>query len=161
VDWRERIRKQSDHYRKVAPFYATTRTLLEDCLAVEGDSLSALNVQILHKVCAFLSIRFRPLILSAMNLEMKGIEGAQALAIFLTKSVGASEYVNPPGGGGLYESESFAANGLRLTIKPLVHFPYACGPYPFTPHLSILDVLMWNSPVAIKTYLDSLRLQER
>jgi hypothetical protein len=156
-DWRERIRRQVEHYRKRAPHYRATRELLEDCLCVRDSSLSALNVAVLSKLCRFLGLRFEPKVLSQMPIVLDGVAGAEELAIRLTRAVGADEYVNPPGGRDLYNPAAFAAHGLRLTIRPMVEFPYSCGPYAFVPHLSILDVLMWNEPAAIREYLDRPR----
>jgi hypothetical protein len=34
---------------------------------------------------------------------------------------------------------------------------YPCGPFQFEPGLSIVDVMMWNSPDVIKAHLDNLR----
>lgn len=156
-DWRGRILKQIDHYRRRAPYYAPVRDLVEDCLSVREQSIARLNVQALRKICAVLAIRFEPAILSEMNIDVSDVAGAEELAVRLTRSAGADEYVNPPGGAGLYQADRFESVGIRLSIRSLVEFEYPCGPYPFIPHLSIVDVLMWNAPQQVRAYLDRRR----
>jgi hypothetical protein len=75
--------------------------------------------------------------------------------------MGAAEYVNLPGGTGLFDPSKYAQCGIRISFRRMVDFVYPCGRYEFVPHLSILDVLMWNSPQRIKGYLDSLKTSGR
>lgn len=69
-----------------------------------------------------------------------------ARLIQLCKNRGASVYLNAPGGRALYDPRRFVANGLKLGfIEPsLPEYPQKAPA--FVPGLSILDVLMWNSP---------------
>lgn len=41
-------------------------------------------------------------------------------------------------------------------MKPF-DFTYSCPGYQFVPSMSVVDVLMWNTPVAIKNHLDALK----
>jgi len=156
-DWRTAILRSLQHYRKKAPFFDATYALVMDCLASETDRLSRLNVLCLERVCAYLGIPFVWDYLSEMDLELGDMEGPQDWAIGISTAVGTDEYVNLPGGAELYSADSFEARGLTLRIKPLIDFRYDCGGREFIPHLSIVDVLMWNSPQAVREYLDSVR----
>jgi hypothetical protein len=71
--------------------------------------------------------------------------------------MGATEYLNPPGGAGLYDAACFREHGLHLTIQSFTNMTYDCGRFQYEPALSILDVMMWNSPEQIKCYLDTFR----
>jgi hypothetical protein len=46
-----------------------------------------------------------------------------------------------------------------LTVYPFKSFEYKCGKYQYIPDLSIIDVLMWNSPQEIKEYLDKMKFR--
>jgi hypothetical protein len=156
-DWRTTIRRRLDLYRKHAPFFRPTLEWVESALARREPGLSRLNTALLADACAALGIPFAWEYLSEMNLDLGPIEGPADWALRISQAVGASEYVNPPGGVELYDPAVFARHGIRLRLKPLVDFHYGCGPFAFEPHLSIVDVLMWSDPREVKRYLDSVR----
>ena len=59
-------------------------------------------------------------------------------------ALGATEYVNPPGGTELYESGAFSARGLGLSFVVPQIPEYRQFGSPFVPNLSVVDVLMFN-----------------
>jgi len=63
--------------------------------------------------------------------------------------------VIPPGGVGLFDRAKFEATGITLTIQEPADLVYDCDGYEYVPNLSIVDVLMWNSPEVIRAYLAS------
>lgn len=71
---------------------------------------------------------------------------AQARILELCQCLGADEYVNLLGGTTLYSAAEFARQGISLRfLRPtLVPYPQECAP--FVPGLSIIDVLMHNTP---------------
>jgi len=154
--WKERIVGQLQHYRKKAPYFTETMSLVEDCLSLEEDSISRLNVFILDKVCAYLGIHFDYSFFSEMSLELGPVEGPGDWALRISEAMGAKEYVNPPGAN-FFDERKFRNAGIRLTIRKLPPFEYSCRGYEFIPNLSIIDVLMWNEPEKIKSYLDEHR----
>jgi hypothetical protein len=157
TDWRTTVRRQLDHYRKRAPGYADTMALVERCLGRPETHLSRLNTAILEEVCGFLGLPFEFSYLSEMNLQLEPIAGPADWALRISQAVGASEYVNPPGGVALYDPAQFTAHGIRLEIRKMVDFKYDCGCYEFVPNLSIVDVLMWNDRASVRGYLDKRR----
>ncbi|MCU0857992.1 MAG: WbqC family protein [Pontiellaceae bacterium] len=157
-DWRGRILRQLQHYRKSAPFYAEVTGFLEECFAVEGGNLTELNAVMLERTCRHLGIATPFHILSRMDLVLEGpIEEPGDWALRIAYAFGADEYVNAAGGAELFDAAKFAAHGIALFIQSYTHMTYPCGPFRFEPGLSIIDVMMWNSPEAIRAHLDSLR----
>ena len=156
-DWRRKIINQFTHYRGRAPFYHETISLLEECLGGVEKNLSRMNTLILGKVCRYLGIPWKHEVLSEMNLKIGPVEGPGDWALRISEAVGAREYLNPPGGVKLYDSERFASCGIKLTIQESFEFQYNCPNYVFEPKMSVLDALMWNSPEDIKSYLDHLK----
>ena len=154
TDWRTTVRRQLEHYRKRAPGYADAMALVERCLGRPEPHLSRLNTAILEEVCGFLGLPFQFSYLSEMNLQLGPVDGPADWALRISQAVGASAYVNPPGGVALYDPARFAAHGIRLEIRKMVDFRYDCGPYEFVPNLSIVDVLMWNDRARVRGYLD-------
>jgi hypothetical protein len=159
TDWRTPILRHLDHYRTRAPHFAAVFALVERGLARPEPSLARLNTALLADVCAYLGLPFRYRYLSEMNLALGPIERPADWALRICEAVGAHEYVNPPGGAALYDPAEFARHGLALNLRPLIDFRYACGPYTFVPHLSIVDVLMWNAPETVRRHLDAIRAE--
>ena len=155
-DWRDRLCGQLVHYKKGAPHYDATVDLVRECLDSDEPSLSRLNVAILDKVCGHLRIPFRYEFFSDMKLDLGPVGGPGDWALRIAEALGASEYVNPPGGEALFDPAKFQAAGIRLTIQRFENMTYACDGYGFEPALSIIDVLMWNSPSAIARHLGAI-----
>ena len=157
-DWRGRILRQLQHYRKHAPFYAEVMGFLETCFADTSISLSETNILTLERTCRRLGIATPFHVFSQMNLALRGpVEGPGDWALRIAEAFGADAYVNAAGGAELFDAAKFAAHGIRLSIQSFTHMAYSCGPFQFEPGLSILDVMMWNSPEAIRAHLDTLR----
>lgn len=157
LKWRPRILSQIQHYKKKAPFFSETYRLVEKCLRVEECSLSRLNVALLEKVCCYLDLGFEYEYFSEMDLDVGPAEGPGDWALRISEAMGATEYVNPPGGTAIFNSSKFEALGIKLTIRDLPFLEYTCGNYEFVPGLSIIDVLMWNSPNKVMSYLEKHR----
>lgn len=153
--WRERIIGQLQHYKKRAPFFGVTIEIIRQCLDCAEKSLSRLNVACLEAVCSYLGIPFQYSYFSEMNLSLGPVEGPGDWALRIAQALQATEYINPPGGVGLFDRSKFENAGIRLTIQQPVDFVYECNGYTFEPNLSIIDVMMWNSPDTIKGYLVS------
>lgn len=60
--------------------------------------------------------------------------------------VGASAYVNLPGGKSLYRKSDFAEIGLRLGFIKPPRVRYQQATSAFVPDLSIIDALLWQGP---------------
>ncbi|TKW62079.1 MAG: WbqC family protein [Blastochloris viridis] len=143
------------HYRK-APFYWKVKSLVELAFdATQSDSLVALNVACLKEVCAYLEIPFRYRICSELELKYPEHMEAGDWAPFISQHVGATEYLNPLGGKELFDSKIFKEKGIELLFADFARFDYETPGYTFEPHLSILDVMMWNAPDVIREALHS------
>ena len=160
-DWRNRILRQLEHYRREAPYYKQVAGFLEECFSEASPNLSETNILTLRKTCQRLGISTPFHVFSQMDLALtEDVEGPGDWALNISRVVGASEYVNPPGGAALFNESKFTADNIKLTIQAFMNMIYPCGPYQFEPGLSVLDVMMWNSPEQIKQYLDTCHLGE-
>lgn len=156
IPWRERIAGQFNHYRKRAPFFQETIGLLEQCLADQESSLARLNTACLARVCRHLDIPFHYRFFSEMNLDLPPVEHPGEWALYISRALGAAEYLNPPGGEAIFDRARFREAGIRLTIQEFAPPVYPCPPYTFVPALSILDVLMWNGAAGTRRRLFEL-----
>lgn len=158
--WRPGIQGQIQHYKKRAPYFRETAALVEECLRAKEHSLSRLNVAILEKVCVHLGIPFQYDYFSDLRLDLGPVDGPGEWALRISEALGATEYVNPPGGEAIFDRSKFEAAGIKLTIRKLPPLEYDCPGYEFIPSLSIIDVLMWNSPEEIGQHLEAHKLRE-
>jgi len=151
-----RIRNQLDHYRRGgAPFFGEVVSILEKTFYLkEPCKLADLNTTSLVAVCDYLGLLFRHESFNQMNLVLPEINHPGQWALEIASIVGASEYVNLPSGKEIFYPDEWQQRGIQLEFTKLIDFPYATGRYNCPERLSILDVLMWNSPERIKTFLD-------
>jgi hypothetical protein len=139
------------HYRRKAPYARQVEEMVESTFATDGigDSLVGLNVAGLDAVCAYLGVPFRRTICSKMDLPLPLQLCPGEWAPTIAGLVGAKTYVNPVGGRVLFRAKDFERRGVKLEFLRTEDFVYETGPFAFVPNLSILDVLMWNSPEVV------------
>jgi WbqC-like protein family len=157
TDWRGRIIGQLQHYRRRSPYFERIIKLVDECLSVDEHFLSRMNTAILDKVCQHIGIPFQYQYFSEMNLKLDTVEEPGDWALRISETMGAKEYVNPRGGEGIFDRAKFEKAGIKLTIRNVPPIEYECKGYEFVPGLSIIDVLMWNSPDKIRGCLESCR----
>ncbi len=158
-----RILGQLTHYRAGrAPHYQAVVTLVERAFeAAETDRLRDLNVASLAVTCEYLGISFKPENLSEMPLDLSGVHHAGGWAVEIARALGASEYINPPGGREIFNEREFELAGIRLRFTEAADFRYPTGRYEFQERMSILDVLMWNDSASVREYLENLATSVR
>jgi hypothetical protein len=149
-----RVVRQLEHYRGQAPFLDETLELVDQCLATAPARLAELNVTILDRICAYLGIPFRRDIFSQMELDLRPVAGPGDWALEIADALGASVYVNPPGGRAIFDPAAFTARGIELRFQDYRSLVYDCGRYEFERDLSILDALMWNAPTTVRQHLE-------
>jgi hypothetical protein len=157
-NWKGEIFKRLDHYHMDAPYYHQVIHFLQDGLSSGETNLARLNVALFRATARRLGISTPIYVFSEMGISLGAARGPEDLALAITQAMHASEYVNPPGGKCMYSPSKFSANGLKLTIQSFTPMMYSCGRFQFEPNLSIIDLMMWNSPEQIKHYLDTFRL---
>jgi|ERR1700681_58358 WbqC-like protein len=138
------------HYKQRAPYYGQVCEIVGRSFAgVAGDSLVSLNVAGLGTVCEYLGLPFRYRLCSQLDIAFPDELLPGRWAPWLSGRLSADVYVNPVGGRELFDPSDFAAEGVRLRFLEFEPFVYDTPGYVFENSLSILDVLMWNSPDAI------------
>jgi hypothetical protein len=158
-EWKTTILKRLRHYRRDAPHYDPVIRFMEDCLSGSENNLARLNVSLFRNTGNRLGIHTPIRVFSELDTRIGPHTDPQDLALKICRSVGADEYVNPPGGSDLYHADKFEENGVKLTIQSFRNMRYSCGGFAFEPALSIIDVMMWNSCGRIKNYLDAARAE--
>ncbi|MFZ1689153.1 MAG: WbqC family protein [Flavobacteriales bacterium] len=155
----DRIIRHLDHYKAVhAPHYDAVLALLEECLRPESQSLVAFNTNCLERTCSYLGLAFDHEVYSDMALAHTEAREPGDWALHISRSLGAGAYVNPPGGRGIFDLERFRQAGVKLLYLEQELPPYEQRTNTFEPGLSIIDVMMFNAPPAIRDMLQQHRL---
>jgi len=159
---REKIRRKIlttlRHAYGGAPFLEGTFALAQEILAYEGSGLLDFLMRSLTLVCRRIGIETPIVTASSIERGGTGLSG-QDRVLGICRDAGAARYVNSPGGTGLYDGRAFAAEGIELLFLKPSPRPYSQGGGKFVPGLSILDVLMWNDPAAVREMLGDCRLE--
>jgi len=137
-------------YRK-APFFEPAFAVFEKAVTNPDRNLFGFVRQSLAEVCAYLGVT-TPIVPSSeipIDHSLRGEEKVVAIC----RQQGASVYVNAIGGLELYRSAAFSAHGIELRFLKSRAIEYPQLGAAFVPWLSILDVLMFNSPETIRGFL--------
>jgi len=159
-DWKTKILRQLEHYRKTAPYYKTVINFIEDCWNYETDNITEQNVYLLEKICSYLEIPFYCQIFSKMNLQLNEISEPDEWALEISKALNASEYINASGGQEFFNPIKYKNAGIQLKFITSKLQPYNQKRNTFEAGLSIIDVMMFNDVKNINIMLDNVELSE-
>lgn len=149
TDWRGKIISQLEIYKKRAPFYDEVISVVKDVLEYSGDSIVHLNKIALEKVCHYLGLEKNFTIFSEMNLVIDPPQAPDEWALNICKSLGIKSYVNAAGGESFFETKKYEENSIQLCFVTQPIEEYKQFGAEFEPGLSIIDVMMFNSPERI------------
>jgi len=139
------------HYRHKAPHFNEVTKLINQAFTCPGtESLVTLNVKALQVVCQYLEIPLRVRVCSDLGLQLPRGLGPGDWALEISSQLGATSYVNPISGRALFDPVRFKERNISLCFLEFDEFVYKTGPYKFEGSLSVLDVLMWNSPELVR-----------
>jgi hypothetical protein len=139
-------------YRR-APYFERTFPLVERIVLERETNLFQFILNSIKEVCERLAIRTEIVVSSSLRIDHSLTGKTKVVA--LCKHVGADVYLNTIGGQDLYSKDDFGTHGISLKFLKMKSFEYKQLDNEFVPWLSIIDVMMFNSPDAIKECLDS------
>ena len=148
-----RILRQIEHYKRGTPYFQEVERLIGAAFSVASDRLVDVNVAGLSAVCDYLGLAFNYDLCSELDLEFAEVSHAGSWALAIAQQLGATEYLNPPGGRSIFRQDEWDAASIGLSFTELPRLAYNCGRHAFIEHLSILDVLMWNDPAIVRRAL--------
>jgi hypothetical protein len=140
-----------------SPLFADAFPIIESVFNSNVDSLSTLAAASVESVSKYLEINVDFKFSSVSFSHTKSQERSIRL-INITKELGGDTYMNPIGGAKLYDKEFFKSKGIKLNFLEPDAISYAQYNDKFIPHLSIIDVMMFNSKEAITELLNKYTL---
>lgn len=142
----------SNSYSK-APEFKNVFSVVEGIVCHEDTNLFGFIHNSLKQLFKYMKIETPIVVSSSINVDT-GLKGKDRV-IGLCLAMGAREYINPVGGMELYNKEEFLESGVKLSFHRIGAVKYKQQRAEFIPHLSILDVLMYNSAEAIDDFLNN------
>lgn len=158
-DWRRSLFSQLEVYRRTAPYYQDVREMIGAALDQPFEDIVSLNKATLEATCAYLGFPRQMPVLSRMGLDMEPPRAADEWALNICKALGGvEEYWNPLGGQHFFDRDKYTAAGLTLRFQEPKLAPYDQRRPTFEASLSIIDVMMFNSPAETSRMLDAFEL---
>ena len=142
-------------YRK-APNFGSIFPILEEIVRFKENNLFKYLYNSITVVKKILDIKTDIIISSSVEID-HSLKGKDKV-VSICKKLGASEYFNAIGGQDLYSREEFQHNGIELRFLKSCLPPYSQFRNAFIEGLSIIDVLMFNSPEETKLMLDKYEI---
>ena len=154
--WKSKFLKTIDMEYRKAPHFEAARSMIERAVSVESKSIARMAVESILEVSSYLGLTTR-MILSSRGYKNEFLKGRDRV-IDICKKESAESYINVPGGMELYTKEDFEREGIELKfIKPVLK-PYSQFGKDFCPGLSMIDVLMFNSPETCRQLVREVEL---
>ena len=152
---REKIIKTLEVAYKKARYFDHVIPIVSD-LIMNSKTIADLNYKAILFIKNYLGLKTE--ILLSSNLVKDNNLKAQDKVIHINKLLGSDVYYNAIGGMELYDKASFAKEGIELYFLQMDKVEYPQYKNDFVPNLSILDVLMFNSPDEINELLTKFTL---
>jgi hypothetical protein len=139
-----------------APQFSAVYALVENILKQHEKNLARFLDYQLRQICDYLGLHPTWYVSSSLKKdnELRG----QDKVLAICEELGATHYINVPGGKSLYDREAFASRGTQLSfVQPkAVAYRQFCNE--FTPNLSIIDVMMFNDKAQCAKLLEEYEL---
>lgn len=136
-----------------APFFKDSFELIRDIIEFAEPNLHRFVLNSIEKVASYLDLSCR--ILSSGEANDDATLKFADRVIHICKALDADTYINPIGGLELYDRKHFEAHSLELQFLQMNSIVYQQFGPSFEPGLSILDVMMFNSPEKIRHWVDT------
>ncbi len=149
-DKKKMLNYLNSSYNK-APYFKDIYPVLCDIINNSEKNLFSYIYNSIIEINKILGISTKIIISSSLNIDHSTKNVDKVLAI--CKELGATEYYNAIGGVELYDKELFKQNGITLNFLKTLDIKYPQFSSEFIPYLSIIDVLMFNSPSEIRDML--------
>lgn len=153
--WKEKFYRTLEVNYAKAPYFSEIFALVKNVLDKETNSISELAEESVISVCSYLGMKTN--FSDSANYQNGNLKGKDRV-IDICKKENADIYINAIGGKELYSKDEFKENNIELFFLSPAKVPYKQLNDEFTPWLSIIDVLMFNSKEAITGMLTMCEL---
>lgn len=154
--WRAKLQRMVAMNYAKAPHLSEGLPWFESCLERASGNLSEYLVDSVVSLCTRLGVTTE-IIPSSRPFDAGGLRGSERIVDMCCR-LGATYYVNPPGGKDLYSIDNFAKHGIRLEfLEPQLANACLAAGVDGGSSLSILHLMMHNSTAALAEAIGSYR----
>jgi len=139
-------------YSKASQF-SLVYPMLEEIVMFGEGNLALYLSHALQRICEYLGMHPSWYLSSSLN-KNNALRG-QDKVLAICKELGATHYVNVPGGRDLYDHRSFEKQEVKLSFIQSNASEYVQAKAVFVPNLSIVDVIMFNSREECRLLLEA------
>lgn len=155
--WQRKLCESIRQSYSKAPYFEEVYGLISDVLHTNTTSAAELAKKSVCKTASYLQISTE-FVNSSSAYGNETLVGRERV-IDICRLEAASSYYNLPGGRSLYENDEFFTHGISLHfIEPELR-DYKNASTVFTPGLSIIDILMFNSKREVIEMLGQARVK--
>lgn len=158
-DWKALTLSQLEAYKKRAPYYNEVIDTINELFSKPTNDITQLNKDCIMAVCRYLGIEREFPIFSQMDIKIDKPSSPDEWALNICRALNINEYWNPPGGMDFFDKSKYDTYGVNLRFHTQILKPYNQKRTDFEAGLSIIDVMMFNSPKEINNMLDMYELQ--
>lgn len=144
------------HAYQHAPYFADVMPMVERIMKGDERNVAAYLGMLLMEVRDYIGLDTS--ILCSSDLTNDKSAKREHLVLSICEHLNADHYINPIGGTALYDKTMFAAAGVKLDFIKMDPVTYRQFDDSFTPNLSIIDVLMFNSKPNVRELLNAYTL---
>ena len=156
--WRNKLTTKIEMNYKKAPHFKAAFPIVKNIIEAQEKTISDLAILGIKKIAYYLELDTKFELSSEMYQESKELKKENRL-IQICKKNNADKYINPSGGEELYSKKDFYNKGMELQFIENSILPYQQFSFnSFISHLSIIDVLMFNSKEQITEMLQQYKL---
>ena len=143
--WKSEFLKKIEQGYKKAPHFEKIYTWLCSFLSIGYTHIGELAIESIQQISILLSIPTTFQRASSIDYDRVAAQTGQQKILNICGRLSASSYINPINGMDLYEPTGFSEKGVSLAFikKDAIQYEQF-GEREFLPHLSIIDVLMFN-----------------
>lgn len=145
--YNNKLLKTIEESYKKAPYFNFVFPVIEKVVDQDEKNLAKYLAFSIKEVCNYLGIKTQLILSSEIN-KNNDLRG-QDKVIEICKIFKADMYINAIGGKALYSVKEFDSNGIQLKFLKTGGINYQQFNNDFIPNLSIIDVMMFNSPEEI------------
>ncbi len=154
--WKKKFLKTIEQAYKKAPHFDIVFSLINDVIHPAITNINQLTALSLQSVSNYLGIS-SVFVNSSVIYDNQHLK-AQERILDICFREKADHYINSIGGMEIYSKELFEKHGIRLNFLKTKPIAYKQFNKEFVPHLSMIDVLMFNDKEEIKQMLNQYEL---
>jgi hypothetical protein len=154
--WKKRMEKTIRYTYYKSPSFSAVAAVLTELLQQAEGNLSAYLSEMISIISSMLEIS-TVIVPTSRIFPKRGLSG-QERVLDICKQLGATQYINPPGGKALYDPGRFLAEGIRLNFLEAPTKTNLRAGLDNGKPLSILDTLMYNSPNDIRRVVAEFKI---